>query len=262
VKDHLVCNATLAQLADRYGLPDNLIADQSALYSTQGQVKTKGSLFESWVAGVYYSYILNGGEGEAFPKPAVQAQISATIVDKEVVSSPSTSEGTVACADSQDQSTVVNQEDQAQDLSVASLSEILSSTLGLRQETVEVVGTVATDQAAKQPSSSKTEKRTHGEAFQHLYQWLCPLFSPVAQFALQAMQAEQKRLFLGQGDTSGNGELLTWQDADRKAPGSKAALNVYAENKWSTTPRYIDIRHGEALWKVRCEVDDEDGKTW
>jgi len=57
LKDHLVCNVTLAQIADRYGIPDRIIAAPSSALATKSQTKTKGSMFESYVGAVFYSFI-------------------------------------------------------------------------------------------------------------------------------------------------------------------------------------------------------------
>lgn len=57
LKGHLICNTTLAEIADRYNIPRLLIASPAAAYQTRVAVKTRGSMFESWVAGVFYSYL-------------------------------------------------------------------------------------------------------------------------------------------------------------------------------------------------------------
>ncbi|KAK4685194.1 hypothetical protein P7C73_g4963, partial [Tremellales sp. Uapishka_1] len=57
LKDTLVCNNTLSQLATRYNLPNRLITAPSARYTVREAEKTKGSMFESHVAGVFYDFL-------------------------------------------------------------------------------------------------------------------------------------------------------------------------------------------------------------
>jgi dsRNA-specific ribonuclease len=61
-KGQLVRDSTLAQLSDRFGITDRLVATPSAFYTTRAQQNTKGSMFESWVAAFYYSLFV-GEEG-------------------------------------------------------------------------------------------------------------------------------------------------------------------------------------------------------
>ncbi|GFZ45058.1 hypothetical protein JCM24511_02784 [Saitozyma sp. JCM 24511] len=57
LKGYLVSNATLAQISDRYHIPARLIAAQSALHVTRAQQKTKASMFEAYIAALYYSFL-------------------------------------------------------------------------------------------------------------------------------------------------------------------------------------------------------------
>ena len=57
LKAHLVNNHTLSQLSHRYGLPDRLIAPRSEIPNLRRGEKTTANLFESYVAGLYYSYL-------------------------------------------------------------------------------------------------------------------------------------------------------------------------------------------------------------
>ncbi|ORX37285.1 hypothetical protein BD324DRAFT_650889 [Kockovaella imperatae] len=60
LKGDLICNETLAQLADRYGISVQLRTSPAAFYATRNQVKTRASLFEAWIAAVYYSFLQHG----------------------------------------------------------------------------------------------------------------------------------------------------------------------------------------------------------
>lgn len=60
----MVSNRSLAQIAEQYGLPEMFIANASSKYMIQAAQKAKGSLFEAYVAGVYYSYLMPREESE------------------------------------------------------------------------------------------------------------------------------------------------------------------------------------------------------
>ncbi|WVQ81656.1 hypothetical protein IAT38_003781 [Cryptococcus sp. DSM 104549] len=64
MKALLVSNSTLSQVSRRYDLPSKLMADPNAAYTLRAGQKTTANLFESYVAGAYYSY-LKYGEGSA-----------------------------------------------------------------------------------------------------------------------------------------------------------------------------------------------------
>lgn len=57
LKAHLVNNETLAQLCVRYGIMDSLRAAPSTLHTIKGQVKAQASVFEAYIAGVYYDFL-------------------------------------------------------------------------------------------------------------------------------------------------------------------------------------------------------------
>lgn len=69
VHDRLVCNDTLAQLADRYGITAQIKTSADAQHIKQHIVKIRGSAFEAWVAGVYYDWLLlYGGPPVSIPR--------------------------------------------------------------------------------------------------------------------------------------------------------------------------------------------------
>jgi hypothetical protein len=57
LKAHLVNNETLAQLCQRKGLMESIRAAPSALYTVQGQTKAQASIFEAYIAGVFYDFL-------------------------------------------------------------------------------------------------------------------------------------------------------------------------------------------------------------
>ena len=61
----MVSNRSLAQIAEQYGLPEMFIANASSKYMIQAAQKAKGSLFEAYVAGVYYSFLMPREEADS-----------------------------------------------------------------------------------------------------------------------------------------------------------------------------------------------------
>ncbi|WVQ85077.1 hypothetical protein IAT38_007241 [Cryptococcus sp. DSM 104549] len=57
IRDRLVANVTLAQIAVQYGLQVNIISDPSMRYNLKSNQKVQASIFEAYVAGLYYSYL-------------------------------------------------------------------------------------------------------------------------------------------------------------------------------------------------------------
>lgn len=62
LKGHLVANATLAQLSQRYGLPSRLLAEPSAVWNLRNGEGTQANLFEAYLAGLYTSYLRSYAE--------------------------------------------------------------------------------------------------------------------------------------------------------------------------------------------------------
>ncbi|GMK53750.1 hypothetical protein CspeluHIS016_0103360 [Cutaneotrichosporon spelunceum] len=57
LKAHLVNNQTLAQICNRERLMENLRAAPSTLYTVKGQVKAQASVFEAYIAGLFYDFL-------------------------------------------------------------------------------------------------------------------------------------------------------------------------------------------------------------
>ena len=64
LKDRLVCNATLAQISDRYALPARLRGGLE-IYTTRQSEKVRASVFEAYIAGVYYDFLRAGEQPSA-----------------------------------------------------------------------------------------------------------------------------------------------------------------------------------------------------
>ncbi|WWC62718.1 uncharacterized protein I303_105315 [Kwoniella dejecticola CBS 10117] len=63
MRDKLVANSTLAQIARQYGMPDRIRCAPPARHAVKKNEKVAASVFEAYIAGVYYSY-LNHKDGD------------------------------------------------------------------------------------------------------------------------------------------------------------------------------------------------------
>ena len=59
-----MCNATLAQISDRYALPARLRGGLE-IYTTRQSEKVRASVFEAYIAGVYYDFLRAGEQPSA-----------------------------------------------------------------------------------------------------------------------------------------------------------------------------------------------------
>ncbi|RSH90998.1 hypothetical protein EHS25_010174 [Saitozyma podzolica] len=75
LKGYLVSNATLAQISDRYHIPAQIVAAPSALHVTRAQQKTKASMFEAYIASLYYSFL---GVRGSFGPPSEEGPAAAS----------------------------------------------------------------------------------------------------------------------------------------------------------------------------------------
>ncbi|OCF37193.1 hypothetical protein I316_01100 [Kwoniella heveanensis BCC8398] len=65
IRDYLVSNATLAQISIFYDLPALLRADPSNIEDVRKSEKVQASIFEAWIAGVFYDYLQGYGYSDA-----------------------------------------------------------------------------------------------------------------------------------------------------------------------------------------------------
>ena len=179
LKGHLVCNATLAQLADRYGITELLIAAPSALYVTRAQQKTRGSLFESWIAGVFFSS-LNGHEMCNIDAHVKQDDPSLKGGD------PTTEAGPPCHHEEQvstgDTDTTSDNDDDTSDDDAALAALIALKLLNPQDEPRMELSSNLLQQTA---STTVITPKTEGEAYEHINTWLRPLFTPIAHWALE-----------------------------------------------------------------------------
>ncbi len=186
LKSHLVCNATLAQLADKHGITNQLIAAPSALYATRAQTKTKGSMFESWIAALFYSYLK-----EQLPVPEVKIEEEENpwpkpdLLPQQAIEDDESTDGDES---SEDELSSEDDEEGSEDESV----EDGMDRLDVRDSPAQVqVDSTSVQDSASIPS---IKVKSRGEAYDFIDSWLRPLFTPIAQFALESMRAEKKRL--------------------------------------------------------------------
>lgn len=78
LKASLVANSTLAQLSTRYNMPDSIIAAPSALFTTRLQTKTRASVFEAYIAAMFYDFLFSELPGEYVLERAVNDTVSTT----------------------------------------------------------------------------------------------------------------------------------------------------------------------------------------
>jgi len=223
----MVSNRSLAQIAEQYGLPEMFIANASSKYMIQAAQKAKGSLFEAYVAGVYYSYLMpreeadSEGSGETI-RPAGSSSVSGDVSpevehedegekekeeekEKEVVSvlvveqvkSDPSGEGTgiddlfslgLKTPQSIKRDDVNKESDDEKSLTLLSQSTTPTTTSASSPpSTTSATSPQSTPSASPTPTQNT---RTHGQAFDHLCSWLWPLFTPVAEFLSSYLETE------------------------------------------------------------------------
>jgi hypothetical protein len=92
-----------------------------------------------------------------------------------------------------------------------------------------------------------------GRAFLHVMGWLKPLFTPIARWALEELEAEQTRIDTRQAELTPDAEL------DQQSLGASARLNEYFTYKQGGMPEYLPTRSGSDMWTVMCIATMRDG---
>lgn len=177
---HLVSNATLAQITQKYTLMRRIHVAPSARMAVQSSEKNQANLFEAYIAG-YFESILHPS------------------------SSPSS------------------------------------------------------DQVSNGNGNGNSEHgaKTEGQAYDEVSAWLIPIFTPIAHFLREHLQAEQHRKSqIGpedDGDDHIDPALVT---------GSSARLNEYFIGRLGTgMPQYDSYMLPDLLWKTTCTVKLRNGQT-
>ena len=326
LKADLICNETLAQLADRYCISDQLKASDSAFYVTREQVKTRGSLFESWVAGVFYSFLKHGpprpptalfrkqederkpqegdrdaaqgGASRATPPTAAAAnekhQIKETHNQHSLSKEPTFNKGVRRPSENHDTSSDSSKSSRNANSGTNSSDEnflSLVTPLSPSRKKPVLTGWMHASSSPKGSASSTTSTRSrsepspieikqfksptddrdqaatgvsHGQAYDYLYAWLGPLFTPLAHHALRCRVMEKAKAYAELN--SAQSELDDFDDAakdNRLATGAKAVLEIFAVNKLGVQPEYVTVRAEgfQHMWLTTCTVTKNNGEV-
>jgi hypothetical protein len=293
LKATLVSNATLARISDAYGIPAKLRAEPSATRMTRTQIKTRASMFEAWIAGIFYS-VLHGKaseEGEEGEGGYEGSDESEEKVDREPTEN---GKSRVPADDS------TNSEEQVEKVDPSSLPKAkpvehvpatesaksavfnaeASPSSTQEQSSTDPAPLTATsieepDDTASSPTSSQTPSDSTislTSAFQHLKilsnqnlkyrwvamialdDWLRPLFTPIAQYALAELRKEQVRL------TALEEEHRKIALSDMVGIGSVGLLNTHVNQGKIGTLAY-EAAPVEEGWQMTLTLVKADGSV-
>lgn len=261
IKDQLVRNTTLAQIADWYGIPDLIQADPASRLAVKAQVKTKGSMFEAYIAGLFYSYtgqnplktvdrpagvlapleyeMRSGGfhEGAPFER---SARKTLSLLPFALEDDTNEEEEPIPSAYTKPPS--------PRQVVECSIEDLLS----------------LPDEPSPSPSpSADTAPLSAGQAYDRLSAWLRPLLTPIAHYALKCMREEADRISKAPvPDMQGRQCPAEWAEEDRRSAGGLALLGGHAQKSKSEMPSiYAEQREGSELWEVRLTYEDLHGVT-
>lgn len=300
----MVSNRALSQIAEQYKIPGMVIAEQASKYMLQGGEKTKGSLFEAYVAGVYYSYLLpregelelepgsqpkepqqgpSGGPsfstqevGGSQPKGSQLAALTTEAVDVKPSLDPITPPGESDSATSPTPSASSNE---------ASNKDSPATTYPPSPTASDSPSPTPTIK----PTPSPPSPRTHGQAFDHICQWLWPLFHPIAIFLTIQLRSDPQFSSIssitptptststgttGTGEPGEGGLIVTqgskglcvvpedWKLEDERASGAVGALNQFLGRHYGSgvLPTWLTRSKGQQIWKLTCIVKTPEGK--
>lgn len=274
----MVRDRTLAQLSDRYKLPDQLLGHKAALAATRRQEKTRSSLFEAYIAALYLSHV------EQFERPCSTSRPPS---DEHIGSQPHGEEE----AEETDSSFTSKTNNSARPPSVAMPTE------GAVQGRDDDMGSSNAPNSPSMParpdssngqvitadeSESIDSKHVHispaptptpymsgrGYALAKVDEWLRPLFTPIAHWALNGMREEQIRLEECPPPRPAPIKIpAEWAAEDEHAAGMAGALNVYVQNTSGNMPAYhydeLDERDPAnphtAMWRATCVTRGKNG---
>ncbi|WWD05018.1 hypothetical protein V865_003089 [Kwoniella europaea PYCC6329] len=300
MRDKLVSNATLAQISCQYGLPNHLISEPSLRFTLRRNEKVQASIFEAYIAAVYYSYL--NCENDHTPTSTqsndIEERSTASSSSSPSVSNPS--KGEAAQSDSEgeseesdeeyfdaesttdpdtDDNTGSGESDETtdyydgieiifKDSSSESDKDMISSD---SPESSESSSTTPSSEPTNSPTNTTSSGpvkpcKTRGEAYDYLFQWLRQVLEPIARFAVEHLEVEEKRIEKKYKGMPGRAYVIpeSREEEDEKARGGKMALHSHF--KEGELPTYTETRlSGDAntsLWKVTCTVTDSNIKTW
>ena len=318
----MVSNRALSQIAEQYKIPEMVIAEQASKYMLQGGEKVKGSLFEAYVAGVYYSF-LHPREGELEPEARPESKepqegpsdgpSGGTEVVKSALDTTSTEPSVPALTTEVVGNDTVNLTLSSDPITLPSKLTDHSSHNPVRSSISNVdsnkdLPTIHETKPKRDPSSptrpdrsstptptptirpsttpSPSSPRTHGQAFDHICQWLWPLFHPIAIFLTVQLRSDPQFSSIStstptsttttagpsEGEPSGliitqrSGGLCVvpeiWKLEDERAVGAVGALNQFLGKHYGSgvLPTWLTRSKGQQVWKLTCIVKTPEGK--
>lgn len=284
LKGHLVRDRTLAQLSERYGLPDRLIGHPSALASTRLQEKPRASIFESYIAALFLS------EGAVHSTEPVTGAVQEEVIEEAMKSSipeaeeTEEAEETGGTEDTEQTEEAGETEEAEQHLTSATQATTASARgptdpehgTGVAREDVDVqdrgtsvqateVGPLAGEEETPEEKQSSFDRK---RALERVEAWLRPLFTPLAHWALDGMRKEQARLIECPPPKVQDIKIpAEWVEEDALSSGMSGALNTWLQTKAGGMPAYyfdeLEERHVEnphiKLWRVTCVAKGKDG---
>jgi ribonuclease-3 len=234
LKSLLVANSTLAQLSSRYDFPSRLLAGPSEQWNVRNGEKTRANLFEAYVAGLYASY-LKHGDGDVNGK---------LIGHGNAIGNGHSNGGSAGSGPGPGPGSGLRVPTPPRTPSKRDIS-----TADLR------VDDLALDEGTSRNSGRPdvAAEMDDGRAFLHVMGWLKPLFTPIARWALEELEAEQTRIDTRQAELTPDAEL------DQQSLGASARLNEYFTYKQGGMPEYLPTRSGSDMWTVMCIATMRDG---
>lgn len=110
------------------------------------------------------------------------------------------------------------------------------------------------------PSSSSNGNggtKSEGQAYDEVSTWLVPVYTPIAHFIREQLQAEQHRLSQNGREEDGDDHI-----DPGAVTGSSARLNEYFIGRIGTgMPQYQSTMLPSMLWETTCTVNLPGGKT-
>jgi hypothetical protein len=263
------------------------IANASSKYMIQAAQKAKGSLFEAYVAGVYYSFLMPREEAESegsgdtvrpkssdedTPEQEVNDDLSGihslTSTPPEESNETNHIKGEQNKVDTKGQSEI--ESGKPDPTALVRIDDLFSLGLksGSSSETDSLTPSPPTPPTPSitSPARSNYTPRTHGQAFDHLCSWLWPLFTPIAHFLSSYLESESSLKLI---DTPSNPNQVQnvpneWKEEDTMAIGSIGALNQYLGKTYGCgyLPTWITKKRVMDVWRMVCIVRTPEGKEW
>lgn len=281
MKGRLVSNETLAQLCDQYSLCERFIAHKSAKLGLSLAVKARGSLFEAYIGGVYYSYLKHGPErltrSEAARKKcdAVQAQNVEGEATEEAANAGGIDSISALAEQFGDQAFLVNEAAYQKPIALESgtgddgskytgvSAQVItpgqqgqtSSTKPAAEPQLTVLPTPAGSLVPLPPGTTYT----HGQAFDHICAWLFSLYTPLTAFVLEILETETFKLVPVRKVFARPDPPAEWAREDDESMGASAVLNTYTMKHFGSTPKYDSDSPEDYQWRTECQVKDREG---